>query len=208
MNIGAIEAIVFDLGGVIINLAVENTIRELAKTLGVSPNTLMHAMQEDEDFHQYERGFISDTEFLGLLESFTPKEVSQKDLVTGWNAMLLDIPTARLSLLKELAQNYRLFVLSNTNALHIKEFNNILKDAHGYEDLNALGVFEKVYYSFEIGRRKPDVEIFSYVVQDAKLDPSKTLFLDDGEANLLGAEMAGLQTQLVTNEHTILEIFA
>ncbi|HAA15728.1 MAG TPA: haloacid dehalogenase [Cytophagales bacterium] len=203
-----IDAIIFDLGGVIINLDPMATAIEMGKVMGVSPNTLVDALHHDETFQQYEKGFISDQEFLLYLETFTPREVTHQDLTLAWNAMLLDIPPARIALLKRLTTNYRLFVLSNTNAIHIREFNQILQKDTGHTSLEAIGVFETVYFSYEVGRRKPDSEIFSYVVQDAGLDPTRSLFLDDGPANLEGAQSVGLQTQLVTQDRSILDLFA
>ncbi|MEL6535495.1 MAG: HAD family phosphatase [Bacteroidota bacterium] len=203
-----IDTIIFDLGGVIINLDPMATAVAMGKVMGVSPNTLMDALHHDETFQQYEKGFISDGEFLHYLESFTPREVTPGDLTDAWNAMLLDIPPSRIALLQRLAADYRLFVLSNTNAIHIRAFNQILQKDTGHSSLEAIGVFDTVYFSYEVGRRKPDSEIFSYVVQDAGLDPARALFLDDGPANLEGAQSVGLHTQLVTPDRTILDLFA
>ena len=101
-----------------------------------------------------------------------------------------------------------MFVLSNTNGIHIEGFNEILEAATGYANLQAIGAFDKVYYSYEVGLRKPDADIFSYVLQDAGLDPAHTLFMDDGPVNLAGAQSVGLQTQLITPEYTIMDLFA
>ena len=204
-----LEAIIFDLGGVIINLDYNRTILELAKAMGASPNTIAMATTQHDIFHEFERGKITNDEFLEFLDGFTPKDISRDTLIHFWNAMLLDIPAERIALLKRLSEKYRLFVLSNTNDIHIRDFNRILEEAHGYTSLQDIGVFEKVYLSYEVGHRKPDTEIFSYVVNDAGLTPGRTLFLDDGLPNLEGAKQVGLLTEHVRpDERTILDIFA
>ena len=204
----AYDALIFDLGGVVINLDTSRTITALAQSLGVSPNTLWQALQADEDFLAYERGQISDDDFLSVLENFTPRPVTREQLVAGWNAMLLDIPPERIALIKQLAQNHRLFVLSNTNGIHIDGFNEILLQATGYQSLADIGVFEHIYYSYEVGMRKPDQEIYQYVVDHAGLDPARSLFMDDNPDNLVGAQSVGLQVAHMTPTHTLLELFA
>ncbi len=105
--------------------------------------------------------------------------------------MLLDFPKERIELLQRLNKKYRLFLLSNTNEIHFHQYNNDLINQFGF-DLNSL--FEKAYYSFELGMRKPDTEIFEYALNDSILDPFETLFIDDLDKNIETARRLGMNT--------------
>jgi putative hydrolase of the HAD superfamily len=199
-----INNIIFDLGGVIINLDMESTywaFKELAigKEVPLFTYTIQH-----EIFKQFEVGAIDTPTFLkGLRELIGP--ASDAQLIAAWNAMLLDIPTERVALLRKLKGKYRTFLFSNTNQIHFEGFNKILNDAHGLPNLDPL--FEKVYFSHIMGLRKPDVASFLQIINENGLVPSETLFLDDTAGHLEGAKLAGLQTMLVSDENQIVDIF-
>jgi putative hydrolase of the HAD superfamily len=110
----------------------------------------------------------------------------------AWNSLLLDFPDDRKHFLYELAKKYRLFLLSNTNEIHIRCFENILKRDHGKNFLPE--VFEKTYYSSRLGMRKPDTEIFDFVLKDNGLDPHETIFIDDTERHVKGGQVAGISS--------------
>ena len=105
--------------------------------------------------------------------------------------MILDFPNERINLLKELSKKYRIFLLSNTNEIHYHQYNKDLIDQYGF-DLSSL--FEKAYYSHEIGMRKPDPEIFEFVLNDSKLIPAETIFIDDLNKNIDVANRMGINT--------------
>ncbi|MCZ8285071.1 MAG: HAD-IA family hydrolase, partial [Bacteroidia bacterium] len=116
-------------------------------------------------------------------------------MLEAWNAMLLDFPLHRLELLKALKSKYRLFLLSNTNETHVREFEASLLNSQGYQNLEPF--FEKVYYSCRMGMRKPDTEIFDYVLKENKLVPEETLFIDDTIHHIEGALKTGIQAHLL-----------
>jgi putative hydrolase of the HAD superfamily len=119
--------------------------------------------------------------------------------------MLLDIPPERIQLLERLKGQYRIFLLSNTNEIHLTCFSNIVKRVTGQPSLD--GYFEKAYYSHRMKMRKPDREIYNKVIQENRLDPTTTIFLDDNLLNLAGAEQCGIQTFHVQHPDLIFTLF-
>ena len=176
-----IKNIIFDFGDIFINLNKEATYKELAK-LGVT------SISEDMilTYHQYEMGLISTDEFVGFYQNKFP-QLQREDLVTAWNAILLDFPRQRLTFLKELValKKYRIFLLSNTNELHISW---IQKDwgMELYNDFKSC--FEQFYLSHEINFRKPNANIYEFVLNKNNLKASETIFVDDLKENTEAAK--------------------
>ena len=141
-------------------------------------------------FSDHEAGRISDEVFLGEIKKLLSGETSDEALVDAWNALLLRFPPERIELLRDLKTRYRLFLFSNTNAIHYKKFSRIYHDSFGgkLEDL-----FEKAYFSHSLGHRKPDITGYEVIVQENHLDPKQTLFVDDALMNVEGAIKAGLK---------------
>ncbi len=198
-----IKNLIFDLGGVIINLDTNATVKALEK-LGKLTDDDSISIYSLEFFRNYEKGLLSDEEFSKQLQKKL-NNCSTEDLITAWNSMLLDIPPARLEFLKWLRKNYRMFLLSNTNQIHIDQVNIILKDVCGAEDFSHF--FDKAYYSHQLKMRKPDTEIFEHVLEENKLEAEETLFIDDSAENLKGAEQLGIKTLLVTTESSLFDYF-
>ncbi len=199
-----IRNIIFDLGGVIINLDMGLTHQAFLQLAGGGEVPTFNLAVQDEVFKLFEVGGIDSPTFLNRLRELIGPNTDEQ-LVLAWNAMLLDIPAERIELLKELKSRYRTFLFSNTNQIHFDGFNKILLEAHGLPGLEPL--FERVYFSHTMGKRKPDVASFRQIVEENGLLPEETLFLDDTPGHLEGAKAAGLQTMLVSNEEHILKIF-
>ena len=121
----------------------------------------------------------------------------------AWNSLLLDLPPERVELLKKLRENYRLFLLSNTSSIHITQVNKILEATTGIEKLDDL--FEKVYYSYDMGLMKPDPAIYLQVLKEQGLEAEETLFLDDNADNIAAASKLGIDTIHVQKPVTILD---
>ena len=138
-----------------------------------------------------EKGLITPENFHKEINSQLINKVSSEKIDKAWSAMLLDFPKGRIELLQKLNKKYRLFLLSNTNQIHFHQYNKDLINQFGF-GLNSL--FEKAYYSFELGMRKPDTEIFEYALDDSNLDPFETLFIDDLDKNIETASRLGLNT--------------
>lgn len=196
-----IKNIIFDLGGVIINLDIPKTITEYNKLSQKPFETIYTQLQQSPIFDQFDKGKISETEFFNELSKSIQSETSLDQLKFAWNAMLLDFPIHRLELLTQLKKRYRLFLLSNTNETHIETFEANLYNQHGYKNLEPF--FEKVYYSCRIGMRKPDTEIFDFVLQENNLDPSETIFIDDSPQHVEGALKTGIQAKFLVKDREV-----
>ena len=195
-----IKNIIFDFGDIFINLDKEATYKEMAK-LGVSNiSEEMIAV-----YHQYEKGLISTDEFVNFYHQ--KFNISNESLKNAWNAILLDFPETRLAFLKELAESkkYRLFLLSNTNDLHI----SWIQDNWGMELYNEFkNYFEKFYLSHEINFRKPDNNIYEFVLRENKLVAEETLFVDDLEINTEAAKSLGIHVwNLIPGKEDVVELF-
>jgi putative hydrolase of the HAD superfamily len=182
-----IKNIIFDFGDIFINLDKEIIFREIEKFRGnpvLSPE--INAINQN-----YEVGQISSDEFVSQLAAVYPQATS-KDIIAIWNGMLLDFPDKRLEFLENMAKEnkYRLFLLSNTNDLHIEE----VKEKMGTEKFNRFrNSFEKFYLSHEIHLRKPNTNIYNFVLQENDLNAEETFFIDDTKENTDAAEKLGIK---------------
>jgi putative hydrolase of the HAD superfamily len=186
-----IESIIFDLGGVIINL--DNKLTENAFiALGAKDfhKYFGHGFAASF-FKDYEIGKISDQQFIDELKTMIQLDVSDEIIIDAWNALLLDFPPERIMLLDKLSKKYRLFLFSNTNALHLEALRKIYRNTFSDGELDDH--FEKTYYSNILGLRKPDKESFEFIIAENKLNPASTLFVDDALINVEGANNAGLK---------------
>ena len=205
MNFSSIKNIIFDLGGVIINIDFQYTFEAFAK---LGDTDILKTLQKFEGlqvFKRYEMGELSDQQLRDLLRKEFNTRVSDEEIDKAWNALLMDIPPARIDLLQNLKNKYRTFLLSNTNKIHIQEVNEILHRSTGVKNLSAL--FEKIYYSYEMKMSKPAVDIYFHVLKEQGLKAEETLFVDDNKDNIEGAKAAGLKVLHVQAPQTIIELF-
>lgn len=190
-----IKNILFDLGGVIINLDIPRTINEFEK-LGIDDFEKTYSqLAQTPLFDQFDKGLISEHDFFSAIKKQFALKQPIDQLELAWNAMLLDFPKHRLEQLMEYKKNYNTFLLSNTNTTHIRAFEKTLSDAHSVEDLSPF--FKKVYYSCRLQLRKPDKEIFEFVLYDNKLKPEETLFIDDTIIHVQAAQKTGINAVLL-----------
>src|SRR5580698_7230897 len=178
-----IKNIIFDLGGVIINLDNRRT-EEAFTALGVKNfrDYFGHGFAASF-FSDYEIGKINDQEFIGALRRLGGlSQVPEQTIVNGWNALLLDFPPERIRLIGELRKTYRLFLFSNTNALHLAALRRIYAGAFGAGSLDDH--FEKTYYSHLLGMRKPDRGSYEHILHENRLNAAETLFVDDAIVNV------------------------
>lgn len=201
----SVKNIIFDLGWVIVNIDYSLTEKAFEK-FGVKDfKNIYSQKQQQKLFDDFETGKISSDEFRKTLKESIPKKISDADFDNAWNVMLLDLPAERIHLLEKLKKKYRLFLLSNTNEIHIHTFSNYLQKTFGFKNLEHI--FEKEYLSYKIGLRKPDPKIFSYVLREEKMKPSETLFIDDSIQHIESAAKVGLKTIPLEKGKTILDIF-
>jgi HAD superfamily hydrolase (TIGR01509 family) len=185
-----IKNIIFDLGGVIMEIDVKQTLHAFSE-LGLKNihEYFGHGFAASF-FSDHESGRISDEEFLKEIKNLVNTGVSQGELIDAWNALLLRFPPERIALLKELKSRYRLLLYSNTNAIHYKKFSEIYRNSFQGE---LEDLFEKAYFSHALGHRKPDLGGYEQIISENHLDPKLTLFVDDALMNVEGAIKAGLK---------------
>lgn len=187
------NAIIFDLGGVILNIDYSKTI-DAFKNLGITNfNKIYTQAQQNQIFDKFETGLISEQDFRNYIKSEADKSLTDKQIDKAWNAMLLDLPEHRITLLNHLKADYPIFLYSNTNTIHLKAFKSIIKEQFGNKNL-LEDTFNKTYYSHLINKRKPNPEGFEQIIEDNKLQPKTTLFIDDSEQHILGAQKVGLKS--------------
>lgn len=200
-----IKNIIFDLGGVIINLSVEKTYQAFATLSGLPVEEIKNRVHHGAFFHQYEKGLISDADFREQVRESLNVKVGDSELDRAWNAMLLDIPMERIRLLEQLKPRFNLFLLSNTNNIHLQCFNSQVKQLTGFAAIDVY--FHQAYYSHLVKMSKPDVEIYEHVLQSNNLIAHETIFLDDNKDNLAGANKVGIQTFHVQHPDQIFSLF-
>ena len=198
-----IKSIIFDLGGVLLNISYQNTIDEFEK-LGVDNSSNFYSKKSQTNiFNLLETGEISKNEFVKAINK-SCKSVTTEQILYAWNSILLDLPKNRTNLLKNLREEYQLFLLSNTNSIHIKEFKSRLGEEKYSEFYN---LFDKVYYSHEIGVRKPHAEAFRLVLDENNLKEKEVLFIDDSPQHIKGAKKLGIHTYYLKDNEEITTVF-
>lgn len=199
-----IRNIIFDLGGVILNINYYKTEKAFI-SLGIENfNELFNQFHADNFFKDFERGIVSPDQFVKKLQTYK-QGLASEQIIAAWNAMLLDFPVGRIDFLLNLKKRYQTFLLSNTNAIHHDAFQKIELRLTG--ESNSLdNCFEKAYYSHEIGFRKPDKEIFEYVISQNGLVPEETLFIDDTLANVEAAHALKIKGLYLDHPSTIEEL--
>lgn len=179
-----IKNLIFDFGGVLLDLDERATYQAFMRLgLHTVPGDLGEANQA------FQRGKITERQFLASLKKYMPPGVTDSQIKSAWCAMLRDVPQERLGLLGELGKKYRLFLLSNTDDIHI----NCLAQRNKAALARFESLFEKVYYSQRTGYRKPEPEIFELVLRENGLIPSQTLFVDDIRENAEAAGKVGIR---------------
>lgn len=194
-----IDTIIFDFGDIFINLDKQATISGLQK-LGLKEwNSELDRLNL-----LFEVGEISHDEFLAGFKKQLPN-ASVDEILDAWNAVLADFPLYRLEFLQMLSGKYRLFLLSNTDSIHIETFENKTGISF-YSDFYQC--FEKVYFSFEIGKRKPDPDSFKYLISKHELSPKRTLFVDDKKENTDSAAALGFHVwNLQVGKEDVVDLF-
>jgi glucose-1-phosphatase len=186
-----LKSIIFDLGNVLIDIDFPRSEQQLKALLGDNLLEKLEKINQANLFYEFEKGNVSEDFFIKTLQSLG-ENVSEQQIKDAYNAMLIGFKAERFEMLKRLAEKYTLYVLSNTNKMHIDWVHQHLeKDLHitNYESQ----YFKTVYYSHELHLRKPDVEIYEYVLQDAQLKAEETLFIDDNHDNIVAAQSIGIQ---------------
>lgn len=196
--------ILFDLGGIFLDIDYDLTEKAFIE-LGITDFSKLFSQQFSNTlFEELETGKISPEVFYDRLRKETGTDLPNEAIERAWNAMLLTFPKERLDWLKKVGKKYPVYLYSNTNIIHYQCFNKIFEASFPGEKFNDH--FITAYYSHELGRRKPYPESYLKIMELEKLNPAETLFIDDTPKNIDGAKTAGLQTLLLNNGRTVLDL--
>lgn len=200
----SIKNIIFDLGGVIINIDYRRTADAFRKLGAINFDEIYTQTKQDRIFDEFDVGKISSDDFRNSLKKKLALTINDGEFDSAWNAMLLDIPKNRLDFIMDLRNNYRVFLFSNTNDIHLKEVFNICQTQNGFNTFEKY--FEKEYYSHLFGKRKPSAEAFISILNDNKMNANETLFVDDSLQHIDGARKAGMNAIHLSGEKSIFDI--
>lgn len=204
IDTAGIRNIILDLGGVILELDINRTIRAF-HDLGFPPLQSSDIILSKYPFFlDFETGQITQDEFIDRIIDISTDHVPRDKVLDAWNAMIMGFRKESVKLLLGLRKKYRLFLLSNTNGIHKVRYNDQLKNEHGIENLDRI--FEKVYYSHELKMRKPDPEIFKYVLSNGNLSPAESLYIDDTLMHVEVARSLGIRAYHLAPPERITDI--
>ena len=192
-----IKNIILDLGGVLFDIDPKRSQRAFEQILKPEFKIDEHWGELLPIVYEMEVGALTNDAFFERVQALTTPGTSIEAILHAWCTMLIGFPHKRLEMVARLAQRYNLFVLSNTNALHVDYFEDLFLQTHGF---NFRTQFKHVFYSSDIGLRKPHAEAFRHVVKFAGLKTHETVMVDDLHENCQAAESIGLQSVRVPAE--------
>ena len=193
MSESTIDALLFDLGRVLIDIDMTRIHRRWAELAGVPPETV-HAqatarLMGSDAFHQHERGEIPNEQFFAHVRSTLAVDLSDAQLLDGWNAIFIGEMAGIRAVLARVEGRVPLYVFSNTNAAHEPYWSSHFAQ--------LLRPFTKIYVSHRLGARKPEAAAFAAVTADMGVAPDRVLFFDDAASNVTGARACGLRAEQV-----------
>ena len=202
-----IKHLIFDLGGVILDLSIDQSMQQFAALSGLDKEKVNEIYTTAPGFEIYERGMMNDADFRNFVREVFSVKSTDEQIDVCWNAMLLGLPLKKLKLIESLKKDFSVYLLSNTNNIHLNYINQIMLP--GITDNgNVLdSFFHRAYYSHLMKKRKPNADIFEQVLNENSLKASETLFLDDNLSNVEGAKKLGIQTVHVLTPDLILDYF-
>ena len=199
-----IKNIIFDLGGVFLDIDFKQAVLAFAK-LGVDDFSEYYTLHTLSPlFEKLETGAITPEDFYDEFRKLVKLPLSNNEIMNAWNALLLGFPPERIQWLEDISKRYNIYLLSNTNEIHYNAFTNMFKEKIENKNLDEL--FIKTYYSHKMGLRKPSKEIFEAILKAENLNAAETIFIDDSLANIEAAKSAGLQTIHLPSPKTVLEL--
>jgi putative hydrolase of the HAD superfamily len=191
----SIDAAIFDLGGVIFQISFQRVFESWARSTGVAARVIAERFQRDPWSELFSRGEISPAQYRVHISELIGATLSPQDFEEGWNSIFLDSLPGIERLVQQLRQKLRLVILSNTNALHAREWRTRYAE--------VLSNFERVFASHEIGASKPQPEAYQIVLDYLKTDPERVVFFDDSPENVAGARRMGIRAFVATSPQQI-----
>ena len=205
-HLQSVKNIIFDLGGVIINIEPLNILKDMEPEREQRFRSGFKRLSEQAVFDNFEIGQLSEKEFRQKVCREIKEDLSDNEFDRIWNRLLLDYPAKNIQIIQALKKSHRLFLLSNTNSIHYRAYAPQLEKTHG---VSFSDLFEKVWLSHELGCRKPDEKIYNHVLEDANIKAEETLFTDDTLSNLEAAEKLDIKTLHVERNsglHTVFNV--
>ncbi|MFM2049224.1 MAG: hypothetical protein RI955_1772 [Bacteroidota bacterium] len=200
-----ITAVIFDLGGVLFDINYQAT-SQAFKDLGMKDFDKAYSQaQQNNVFDEFEKGNISNDLLRNFVRENASYTLTNEQIDIAWNAMLIGMPAFKFDTLKKVAQHYKIFLLSNTNGIHLPMVKQMIENNTPGKSLENH--FIKTYYSNEIHRRKPNADAFELVLSENNLQPENTLFLDDTLQHVEGAKKCGINSILITKDLTTEKLF-
>ena len=197
--------IIFDFGGVILNIDYKLTENAFAK-LGLENFEGIYSKASQTNlFDAFERGMIRPEDFRKEIRKYISNAASDSQIDAAWNSMLLDLPKQRIDFISSLKKDHRVFLLSNTNEIHFSAFTSNMNKEFGKNVFPDM--FHKTYFSHRVKMRKPDAEIFELILNENDLKTKETLFIDDSIQHIEGARAIGLNTHHLQKNETIIDLF-
>jgi putative hydrolase of the HAD superfamily len=200
-----IRNIIFDIGNVLVDIDYNVTIAEFQKLAKVDFAEIVSYSKQERIFDRFEKGEISVNEFFAGLRKYLKDDVSDAQITDAWNSILIHYPKAKFDLLEKLKAHYNVFALSNINQIHADSLDVVAQNQLGKNSFRDF--FHHAYYSHEMGFRKPETEIYQLVLNEQKLIPAETLFIDDKAENTDAAASLGIQTHHLTSPDKLFELF-
>jgi putative hydrolase of the HAD superfamily len=203
-DFSGVKNIIFDLGGVLFNIDFAKT-ESAFKALGVTGFHEMFTQHHANDlFIQLETGALSELEFYEAFRSASGVQLTNEQIKTAWNALLIDFRLPTLAWLEDIKERYQIFLFSNTNQIHHDAFHATFKEQTGRDDFDSY--FVKAYYSQHMGMRKPDLTPFHRILAEHGLLAAETLFIDDTIKNVIAAREAGMLAHHLVWPQTLPEL--
>ncbi|MFN8416188.1 MAG: HAD family phosphatase [Cytophagaceae bacterium] len=199
--------IFFDLGAVIIPINFNKTFQSFSTLSGIPVATIgtMYQLHQTDIFQPFEKGHSGNALFIYQVRELLnlPNSISDIQIVKAWNDLLLPIPPERIERIKELRKKHSLYLLSNTNPIHITEVHRILFRSTGVPQLEEL--FDQTFYSYDINALKPTEDFYQYVLKNIDAKPKDCYFMDDNSDNINGSKKCGIESDLITQNFTMME---
>ena len=200
-----IKNIIFDLGGVILDIDESIVYKELEK-MGVSTSELAHSKEFMDIFSKFDIGVYTAPTFRKKIKALLGQEkMTDQRFDAIWNSMLLDIPRERIEAIEKVKKHYKIFLMSNSNVIHYDLYVRDLQLRFGYHEFDEL--FNKSYFSFAEHLEKPDPRFFELILDHEGLLPEETLFIDDTAENIKVAKSLGIHTYHISREELVRNLF-
>jgi putative hydrolase of the HAD superfamily len=203
MQYKKVKALLFDLGGVIVDLDYKKTANAF-ENIGLQNAEKAYSQFNQTDlFNLFETGHISSEEFLAEIQNEITNQVNLSEITKAWNSMIIGFQHSKLEKIKKLSEQVPCYLLSNTNEIHLNYIEHLLQEM-GFK--HFLNIFESCYFSHQIGKRKPHKETFEWVLNQMNYDAQDVLFIEDSPQHIEGAKSAKLNTFYFKKDSSLSDI--